>query len=198
MSQSIDFYFDFVSPAAYLAYKRIRQLQQEYDVEVVFKPLLLGGLFKSVENLSPISVPAKLYYSMRYDLPRYAALYKVVLNPNPHFPLNTLPLLRGSLAARELGIFDAYCDTVFDAIWQEKLNMADPQIIAQRLTTAGFDVQTILALSTTPEVKQEVIGNAEEAKQRGAFGVPTMYFNDEMYFGQDRLFFIEKQLADKS
>ena len=100
MNNTIEFCLDFVSPTSYLAYKRINQLKDELDINIAIKPILLGGLLKAANNVSPITVPAKLEYSMGYDLPRYAKLYDVELNPNPHFPINTLPLLRGAFEIR--------------------------------------------------------------------------------------------------
>ena len=198
MTTTMDFYFDFVSPTAYLAFKIINQIKKDYDLKVNGFPVLLGGLIKASNNVSPITVPAKLAYSMGYDLPRYAKLYNVDMNPNPYFPINTLPLVRGALAAKELGIFDEFCTVIFDAIWVEKLNMGDPTIILQRLAEAGIDGEKLIALTQEPQIKQALIENTESACKRGAFGVPTMFINNDMFFGQDRLFFIEKMLKNVS
>ncbi len=194
MSTTVDFYFDFGSPTAYLAYCRLKQLEQQYAVDINAVPMLLGGVFKTTGNASPVSIPAKGAYMNTHDLPRFAKRYNVELQFNPFFPINTLQLMRAAIAAQELGCFDAYMKTVFAAMWQQQLNMGDPDIAASCLTNAGLDAQAILAKSQDPTVKQQLIDNTEQAVARGAFGAPTLYINDEMFFGQDRMDFIEERL----
>ena len=195
MSKTLEFYYDFGSPTAYLAHKRLQQLAQQYDVDVVYKPLLLGGVFKATSNTSPVAIPAKGKYMLEQDLPRFAARYGVELNFNPHFPINTLNLMRGAIAAQRQDCLANYVDTVYDAVWVAGENMGDPEVVARVLSAAGLDADSLMALSQDPEVKAELARSTEEAVERGAFGAPTLYLEGAMYFGQDRLDFVEEALA---
>ncbi len=194
MSKQLDFYFDFGSPTAYLAHKRLLQLRQRYDLEITYIPMLLGGVFKATDNVSPVTIPAKGAYMATHDLPRFCERYGVTLNFNPFFPIKTLPLMRGAIAAQRMGCFDRYLDVVYDAMWQQEENMGDMAVIARVLGDAGLDTHTLLELSQDPEIKQALIDNTEAAVARGTFGAPTMYMGDEMFFGQDRLDFVEERL----
>lgn len=191
MTKTVEFYFDVGSPTAYLAHKRLQQLQAQYGCEILYRPILLGGLFKATGNSSPISVPAKGHYMMALDLPRYAALYDVPLNNNSHFPINTLNLMRGAVAAINSDYFADYIDTVFNAIWVDGKNMADIDVVTEVLGSAELNVNVILASTQDPDVKATLIQNTEVAVQRGLFGAPTLFVEGEMFFGQDRLQFVE-------
>lgn len=194
MTTSIDFYFDFGSPTAYLAYRRLQQLQSRYQCQINYRPVLLGGLFKATGNTSPVMVAAKAAYMMKQDLPRFVALYNVPFNNNPHFPINTLHLMRGAVALLEQDQFDTYIETVFDASWVNGENMGDAETVANVLTNAGLDAQHIIANTQEPEVKAALISHTEAAVARGCFGAPTMFIGDDMFFGQDRMQFIEMAL----
>jgi 2-hydroxychromene-2-carboxylate isomerase len=194
MSTSIDFYFDFGSPTAYLAYRRLQQLQSQYQCQINYHPVLLGGLFKATGNSSPVMVAAKATYMMSHDLPRFVALYDVPFKSNPHFPINTLHLMRGAVALLKQDQFATYMDTVFNAIWVNSENMGDAETVAKVLTNAGLDAQQIIASTQEPEVKAALIDSTEAAVKRGCFGAPTMFIGDEMFFGQDRMQFIEMAL----
>lgn len=194
MSQTLEFYFDFGSPTAYLAHKRLQQLSQQYSLEVHYKPMLLGGVFKATGNASPVAIPAKGKYMLEHDLPRFAQRYGVPLNFNPHFPINTLHLMRAAIAAQRLDCFDAYADAVFDAVWVEQKDMGDPEVVAQTLSDKGLATDALLELSQDPEVKAALIAATDAAVARGAFGAPTLFMDGEMYFGQDRLDFVEAAL----
>ena len=195
MTTSVDFYFDLVSPTAFLAYHRLRQLQEQYDLEVVYKPMLLGGVFKSTGNTTPIAIPAKGKYMLEADIPRFARRYAVDLSFNPHFPLNSLTMMRGAVAAQRLGCAGAFFEDGFKAMWQQGKDLADPAVIVEVLAAAGLDGEAILEATQDPQVKAGLIANTEEAVARGAFGAPTMFVGDEMFFGQDRIDFIEELLA---
>ena len=194
MSKTLEFYFDFGSPTAYLAHKRLQQLVQQYDLTVQYVPMLLGGVFKATSNMSPVAVPAKGSYMMAHDLPRFARRYNVDLNGNPHFPINTLNLMRAAIAAQRLDCFDAYVDAMYKAVWVEGKNMGDLEVVAQTLTENGLDATALMELSQDPEIKALLISNTEAAVARGTFGTPTMFMDGEMYFGQDRLDFVEEAL----
>ena len=194
MSKTVEFYFDVGSPTAYLAHKRLQQLRAQYGLKLRYMPMLLGGVFKASGNTSPIAIPAKGKYMLEQDLPRFAARYGVPLIFNPHFPINTLNLMRAAIAAQELGCVDAYLDRVFDAIWVEKKNMGDAAVVERVLANAGLDAGALIARSQDPEVKAELVANTEAAVARGVFGAPTLFMDGAMYFGQDRLDFIEEAL----
>ena len=196
MSKTLEFYFDVGSPTAYLAHKRLGQLAQQYKLEVRYMPMLLGGVFKASGNTSPVAIPAKGKYMLEQDLPRFAARYGVPLSFNPHFPINTLNLMRAAIAAQQLGCFDAYINRVFDAIWVEGKNMGDAPVVSEELAAAGLDAGPLLARSQEQEVKAELVANTDAAVARGVFGAPTLFMDGAMYFGQDRLDFIEEALQD--
>lgn len=194
MSKQLDFYYDFGSPTTYLAHKRLGQLSEQYDLQVNYKPVLLGGLFKGSGNTSPVTIPAKGKYMLESDLPRFAKRYGVPLNFNPHFPINTLNLMRGAIAADRLGCADTYINLMYDAVWVDGKNMGEPEVVAQTLSSGGLDADAIMELSQNPEVKAELISRTETALGLGLFGAPTMFMDDQMYFGQDRLDFVEEAL----
>ena len=194
----LDFYFDFGSPASYLAYKRLRQLESKYDLTVHWLPMLLGGVFKATGNVSPVTVAAKGSYMVNQDFPRFAKRYSVPMQFNPYFPINTLNLMRGAVAAQDEGVFDRYADAVFDAMWQEQLDLGQVDVVVKTLQNAGLDAMALLELTQSDAIKQTLIANTNQAIDRGVFGAPTMFVGDEMYFGQDRLDFIEADLkADR-
>lgn len=194
MSKTLEFYFDFGSPTAYLAHKRLGQLSHKYNLDVAYKPMLLGGVFKATGNASPVTIPAKGQYMLVHDLPRFAKRYGVELTMNPHFPINTLNLMRGAIAAQSLGCMANYTNSVYDAVWIDAKDMGDAEIVSAHLAAAGLDAEAIMSLSQDPEVKAQLIANTEEAVERGVFGAPTMFMDGEMYFGQDRLDFVEEAL----
>lgn len=196
MSAILEFYFDFGSPTAYLAHKRLGQLASQYPLEVKYKPMLLGGIFKATGNASPITIPAKGQYMMGHDLPRFAKRYGVELNINPHFPINTLNLMRGAIAAERLGCFEPFVQVVYDAVWVQGKNMGDIDVVTQVLNDNKLDAGALLALSQDPAVKAQLITCTEAAVARGIFGTPTFFMGEDMYFGQDRLDFVEQALRE--
>ena len=197
MTKTVEFYFDVGSPTAYLAHKRLQQLKQQYDCMIDYHPVLLGGLFKASGNSSPVMVPAKGRYMMMDDLPRFAKLYDVPLNNNPHFPINTLNLMRGAVAALDSGHFETYIGAVFKAIWVDSKNMGDMDTVTEVLSNAGLNATAIVESTQDAEVKGKLISNTQAAVERGLFGAPTMFVDGEMFFGQDRLQFVEAVLQQK-
>ena len=195
MSKTLDFYFDFGSPTAYLAHCRLQQLAGKYDLEVNYLPLLLGGVFKATGNVSPVTIPAKGRYMNEHDLPRFARRYGVTLNFNPHFPINTLQAMRGATAARAAGCLAPFVDAVYTAMWVDQRNIGDPEVLREVIAEAGLDADSLLAATADSDVKAELIRVTEEAVARGTFGAPTLFLGDDMFFGQDRLDFIEEALA---
>lgn len=194
MHKTLEFYFDVGSPTAYLAHRRLTQLSAAYDLEVIYKPMLLGGIFKATGNASPVAIPAKGHYMMAHDLPRFARRYGVELNFNPHFPINTLNLMRMVIAAERMDCVKAFIDAVFAAIWIHGKNMGDMETVAAVLVENGLDAQSLMDLSQTADVKAALIASTDAAVQRGVFGAPTFFIDGDMFFGQDRLDFVEERL----
>jgi 2-hydroxychromene-2-carboxylate isomerase len=195
MTQAVEFYFDVGSPAAYLAWTQLPGIARAAGVEIEYRPLLLGGVFQATGNKSPMEVPAKGQY-MVDDLQRFARRYGVPYAHNPHFPINTLTLMRGAtgLQMREAARMIPYVDTVFRAIWVEAKDMNDPATVAAVLRQADFDPERLLALASDPAVKDRLKAVTQEAVARGVFGAPTFFVGKEMFWGQDRLDFVKEAL----
>jgi 2-hydroxychromene-2-carboxylate isomerase len=196
MQKQLEFFFDFGSPTSYLAYTQLPKLATDCGAKLVWRPMLLGGVFKATGNASPVTVPAKGRW-MNVDMARWARRYGVTLVMNPHFPINTLTLMRGAvgLQMRQPDDFQRYVDTVYPAMWQTPRNMGDAAVLAETLQGAGFDAAAFAALVNDPEVKAKLVANTEEAVARGVFGAPTVFVGEQMFFGQDRLDFVREALA---
>ena len=190
MARSVEFFFDFGSPTSYLAYTQMPGLAARTGATVVYRPMLLGGVFKATGNQSPVSIVAKGKW-MFSDIARFAKRYSVSLNMNPHFPVNTLNAMRGAIAAEMQDASPVYNDAMFQAMWVKGENLSEPSVAAAVLNAAGLDAQRLLAACAEPGVKARLIANTEEAVARGAFGAPTFFVGNEMFFGQDRLDFVE-------
>lgn len=189
----LEFFFDVGSPTAYLAYTQLPGIASRTGAEIRYRPILLGGVFKATGNRAPGEVAPKGAYMLR-DLQRYAARYGVPYAHNPNFPINTILMMRGAVAAQRLDLLPAYLGAIFAGMWVEQAPMQDPQEVGRRLVAAGIDVSTLLPLTEDQSVKDKLRINTEEAVRRGAFGAPTFFVGDEMFFGQDRLDFVEDEL----
>ncbi|MDD5333356.1 MAG: 2-hydroxychromene-2-carboxylate isomerase [Rhodoferax sp.] len=196
MSKTVEYYFDFGSPAAYLASTQLPALASDTGATVLWRPMLLGGVFVATGNASPASVPAKGKYIFR-DFARFAGRYGVPLKTNPFFPINTLTLMRIAvgLQMRQDPRFMDYCNAMFRAIWVEAQNMNDPATVAGVLQAAGFDARALLALASEQAVKDQLKAATEEAVSRGVFGAPTFFVAEQMFWGQDRLDFVREALT---
>jgi 2-hydroxychromene-2-carboxylate isomerase len=196
MSKTLEYYFDFGSPAAYLAFTQLPALAADTGATVLWRPMLLGGVFAATGNASPASVPAKGKYMFR-DFARFAQRYGVPFKFNPFFPINTLTLMRiaAGLQLREDPRFADFCAVVFRAIWVEKQNMNDAPTVAGVLQASGLDAPVLLALASEQTVKDQLKAATESAVARGVFGAPTFFVEDQMFWGQDRLDFVREALA---
>ena len=192
-AKTIEFLFDFGSPTTYLAHTQLPKLAADTGAQIQYVPMLLGGVFKATGNQSPVMVPAKGRW-MGEDLPRFARRYGVPYQFNPHFPINTLTLMRGAvgLQMRDPQRFMPYVNAVFRAMWVEPVNLGDPTVLASTLGAAGFEADSFMALVGDAEVKARLIANTESAVARGVFGAPTCFVGREMFFGQDRLDFVRE------
>ena len=194
MSKSVEFFFDVGSPTVYLAATQLSKIAERHGATVLWRPFLLGGVFKATGNVSPATVPAKSRY-MGDDLERFARRYEVPFLFNPFFPVNTLALMRGAVAYQQQGRLDQYIEAIFSAMWVTGKNMNEPTIVAEVLDTIGIGAQEFLVAIAAQDVKDKLKNNTEEAVKRGAFGAPTFFVGEEMFFGQDRLDFVEAALA---
>ncbi len=193
--KTLEFHFDFGSPTAYLAYTQVPNIAADTGATLVWHPMLLGGVFKATGNASPVSVPAKGRW-MGQDIARWAKRWGVPFAFNPHFPINTLPLMRGAcgLLLRQPADFRRYADAVFQAMWVAPRNLGDAAELAAVLDSAGFDPDAFNALVADAEVKAKLVANTEASVARGVFGAPTCFVGSEMHFGQDRLDFVREAL----
>jgi 2-hydroxychromene-2-carboxylate isomerase len=197
MSKVLEFYFDYGSPNAYIAHVRLPEILARTGANVEHKPMLLGGVFQLTGNQSPAQNQLKLP-NMRRDMARYIGRHKVPFQFNKHFPVNTLKMMRGAVAAQEDGIFERYNEIAYNAMWREGLNMSDEAVFIAAMNAGGLDGAKVLARGNDEGVKAKLKAATEAAAARGVFGAPTFFVRDEMFFGQDRLDFVEDALMGKS
>lgn len=199
MSKSVDFIFDFGSPNAYLAWKVLPAIAARHGARVTLLPCLLGGIFKATGNQAPgvafSGVKGKLDYEM-LEMRRFIAAHGLTaFRFNPHFPVNTLLLMRGMIAAQRAGVGEAYLDTMLKGMWEDGLKLDDPEVFVATANAAGLDGAAILAATGDPEVKAELVANTEAAVARGVFGIPTFFVGTEIFFGKERLGQVEAELS---
>ncbi len=194
MAKQLEFYFDYASPYSYLANSQIPAVAERTGAEVIYRPVLLGAVVVESKNQPPPSVPAKARY-MSADIPRWAARYQLPFAFNPHFPLNSVRLLRGAMAALEQGGFEPYHDAMFRAVWAEGADLSDPRSIGEIATKAGLDGPKLLERIEQPEIKERLKADTAAVIERGAFGLPACFVGDQMFFGNDRLDFVEEELT---
>jgi 2-hydroxychromene-2-carboxylate isomerase len=197
MTPRIEFYFDFGSPNAYLAWKVMPDLEARLGTTVELKPALLGGIFKATGNQSPAvtlaGVPAKAAYERR-ETERFVRRHGLTkFRFNPAFPINTLQMMRGAVAARRLGVFEPYVAAVYAGMWEDALDMGQAPVFEGVLAAAGLPVADFVARIGDAEVKAALIATTEEAVARGVFGSPSFFVGDEMFFGKDRLRDVEAE-----
>ncbi len=197
MAASVEFYFDYGSPYSYIAHKRLPEILARTGAEAIYRPMLLGGVFQLSGNASPIQNPIK-WPNAQKDLVRYVGRYRVPFRHNPHFPVNTLKAMRGAIVAEEEGVLGRYSDALFRGMWQEGLKLDDETVLAAHLGAGGFDADRFMARIAEEGVKTKLKADTEAAAKRGVFGAPTFFVNGEMFFGQDRLEFVEDALGGRS
>ena len=193
-----EFHFDFGSPNAYLAHKMLPGIEARTGIEFTYVPILLGGVFKLTNNRSPaeslVGIRNKAEYE-RLEMARFIRRHAIPFAMNPHFPVNTLMLMRGAVAAEELDLLARYVDAVFDHMWADPKKMDDPAVIEAALTASNLPARDLLALVQTQPVKDRLLVNTRNSVERGTFGAPTLFVGDEIYFGKDRLGDVEAALA---
>lgn len=198
MIKRFEFLFDFGGPNSYLAHKILPEICERTGAEVSYVPILLGGLFKLTNNQAPLmryaDTPAKRNYEM-LEFDRFVKAHHLPFKMNPHFPINSLHLMRGAVAAQHLGCFMPYVEAVMAAMWEDGANTGDSSVVRQVLDNAGLDGAALLAKADDASVKAELTTNTEDAAARGAFGVPTFFVDGEMFWGKERLAQLAEALA---
>ena len=199
MSKTLELLFDFASPNVYFAYRALPTILVRTGAKLVITPCLLGGLFKLTGNRAPFEafagVKGKVAYEM-LEIRRFVARHRLTkFRMNPHFPVNSLKLMRGLVAAQTLGVEAAYVEAGLQGLWEDGLDLADAAILAERLAEAGLDAEKIQNLAGTPDIKQRLVDLTQSAADRGAFGLPTFFVGKEMFFCKERLAQIEEELA---
>jgi 2-hydroxychromene-2-carboxylate isomerase len=194
----VEFHFDFGSPNAYLSHLVIPRIESRTGVKFEYIPVLLGGVFKLTNNRSPAEtlkgIKNKPEYE-RLEMNRFIRRHGITrFHSNPFFPVNTLMMMRGAIAAGSLGSFERYVDEMYRHMWVEPKKMDDPAIFQTALVEGGFEADRILSLLETQEIKQELIRNTERSVERGTFGSPTFYVGNEIFFGKDRLSEVEEAI----
>jgi len=190
VSKTFEFLFDFGGPNSYLAHKVLPELCRETGATAIYVPILLGGLFKITNNQAPMmryaETPAKRNYEM-LEFDRFVKAHNIPFKMNPNFPINSLYLMRGAVAAQHLGCFMPYVEAIMAAMWEDGLNTGDLAVVKDVLDKAGLDSAALLAKAEEADVKAELVSNTEKAAARGAFGVPTFFVGEEIFWGKERL-----------
>ncbi len=195
MAKQVEFYFDFVSPTTYLAYTQLPLIAQKTGAEIIYKPFLLGGVFKASGNQTPMAVPAKGAWMVK-DMDRFTRRYGVEMVFNPYFPINSINIMRGAIWAQEQGFIEKYCDIMFKAMWVNQINLGDAAEVAKLLGTTDINLAQFQDAVSDQAIKDKLKAVTDEAVSRGAFGAPTFFVGEEMFFGQDRLDFVEEALSE--
>jgi 2-hydroxychromene-2-carboxylate isomerase len=194
----VEFHFDFGSPNAYLAHRVIPEIERRTGAGFDYVPVLLGGVFKLTGNRSPAESLAGIKNKPEYqrlETARFIARHRIEgFRPNPFFPVNTLTIMRGAVAARRLGVFAGYVETTFRQMWSEERKLDDPAVWHEALGAAGFDAAEFAGLVEDPAVKAELRESTERSVARGSFGSPTFFVGDAIYFGKDRLREVEEAI----
>jgi 2-hydroxychromene-2-carboxylate isomerase len=194
----VEFHFDFGSPNAYLSHVVIPEIERRTGIEFEYVPILLGGVFKLTNNRSPAETLKGIRNKPEYqrlETQRFIRRHGITrFQSNPYFPVNTLMIMRGAIAARVMGVFDRYIDEVYRNMWADPKKMDDPAIVRRVLADAGLDADRVFQLIETREIKDELLHNTERSVERGSFGSPTFYVGDEMFFGKDRLRDVEEEI----
>jgi 2-hydroxychromene-2-carboxylate isomerase len=198
--KKVEFHFDFGSPNAYLSHLIIPEIEKRTGTRFDYVPILLGGVFKLTNNRSPAESFAGIKNKLAYEkleTQRFVARHGITdYRFNPFFPVNTLMLMRGAIAAKRIGAFERYVDEVFRHMWADPKKMDDPQVVRAALGESKLDADRIFALVQTQEVKDELLANTQASVDRGAFGSPTFFVDGDIFFGKDKLRDVEAAIRD--
>jgi len=195
----VEFHFDFGSPNAYLAHLVIPEIEQRTGAKFEYVPVLLGGVFKMTNNRSPAQSMAGIKNRLEYEAlerERFVRRHNITqFKWSPFFPVNTLLIMRGSIAAQLDGVFERYVDEMFRHMWAEPKKMDDPEVVRSALEESDFNAASLLARTQEPEVKDRLLANTQASVARGTFGAPTFFVGDEIFFGKDRLRDVEDEIV---
>lgn len=197
---NLEFHFDFGSPNTYYCHRVLPEIEARTGAKFNYVPILLGGVFKATNNKSPMEALAGIKNKSEYNALETARfITKHKLNDfrfNPNFPVNTLHIMRGAVYAINNGLGERYIEAMYQCMWEQELNMSDPQVITGALEAAGLPADEIIAGSADPKIKQTLIDNTMASVERGTFGSPTFYIGDEIYFGKDKLAEVEAEIIN--
>ena len=188
MTKTVTFCFDFGSPYSYLAYNYLSPIK-ETGARIVLKPVLLGGIFKATGNQPPATVQKKGEYMFK-DIQRWSKKLNISFKMNPYFPILTVPHMRGAILAQKKNILEDYMQSMFDSMWLKGLNLNDQEILTQVASESGIDPNDFAEGISSDEIKNELKENTQFAIDKGAFGVPTYFLEDEMFWGIDSIKFL--------
>ena len=199
MTKTVDFYFDFASPNAYLSHQVVPGIEERTGAKFNYIPVLLGGIFKATNNKPPMEAFFGILNKNEYqsvEMKRFQKRHGITkFKMNPHFPVISLQIIRGAVGAQLDGYLDKYIDQVLKHMWEEPKKMDDPEVIKEAFTESGFDTDRLMEQMQDPDIKAQLIANTEEAVKRGTFGIPTFFVEDDMYFGKDTLWQVEEALT---
>lgn len=195
MPGQVDFYYDYASPTAYLAWTQLPDMCARHGATLNYKPILLGGVFKATGNTTPVVIKPKGEWLFD-DITRYAQHYGVSYQKNPHFIVNTMTIMRGAMWAQNTGVLETYNKAMYDATWSNGLDTSDLDVIASVMQQAGLDSDKMLQAVQDDAIKKQLIDATTTAVENGVFGAPTMIVNGELHFGQDRLDWVERRVSE--
>ena len=189
---NVDFIFDFASPNAYLCHKAIRNLEKTHNIKFNYVPCLLGGIMKLSNNQPPMVTLAEIPNKMKYEFDtafnRFMREHSITkFKMNEHFPVNTISLIRGAIIAQKNNFFDAYVEIVLSGLWEQSLKLDSPEALHELLIKNDCHADVVIEEIAKEEIKEELIANTSEAVEKGAFGIPTFFVADEMFYGKDSL-----------
>ena len=202
MSLDIEFHYDFGSPNTYFCHRLIPGIEERTGAQITYYPVLLGGIFKATNNRPPMEQFAEVKNKKEYqamEMERYIARHQFSdYRFNPHFPVNTIHLMRGAVFASHHDFYERYIEAMYRCMWEQGKNMADPEVIAEASREHGLPADDIVSAMQDPEIKQELIDKTSRSVERGAFGSPTFFVGDEMFFGKDRLLELEEEIVSQT
>ncbi len=194
MSKTVEFFYDYSSPFSYLADCQLPAMAARRGAQISYRPAILGVLIVESGNQAPPTVPAKMKY-MNADMRRWATKLNVPFVPNPAFPVRSITLMRAALIAQDTGVFPRFHEMMWRAMWNDAANLADPAVLTEVLARADLDAAEIMRGTQNDAIKSRLKANCDEALARGAFGLPTFFVDGDMFFGNDRLEFVDAALA---
>jgi 2-hydroxychromene-2-carboxylate isomerase len=201
-SVKVEFHFDFGSPNAYLAEKVLPAVEKRTGVRFAYVPVLLGGVYKATGNMSPSESLRGIRNKAEYnalETQRFLRRHNITtFRPNPFFPVNTLTLMRGAVAAQFENMFEPYFRAAYHHMWEDPKKMDDPEIFRRAFVSSGIDIDRLIARAQQDDVKKKLIENTNDAVERGTFGSPTFFVGREMFFGKDQLRDVEESIVEQT